>query len=351
MYPGATLPARQRERARTLPLDFPRPGRSTLTSLLAPFDLATTSGALHAAGNLLTNPDGGGPSSKAQGFAVRLYVHFLAVEDELTSLLGFSPELGVVAVTWACKRLRTAEAPSVIQYLLRLRAVIVANRGVDIWHLPPVAKFRKVLGTLRGRHRQKLQKALLPDQYLVLTRSPLVPLQHKQVIILTWRRIARVADTLETRQGGLWLLESLPDGARELMLEVPWQKTKAAGSFHRLVIHLSPSEVALVRPLISSGPPTSPPQQRPLLFPSVTTATVAASVSRVFEGHAAHTLRRGAFRSALNAGIPLSLCLLLPLHGSEEGAMPYALNPDHETIGRMALVSRSTSASPVPLPI
>lgn len=351
MAPSTTRPAAQRERAHTLPLlEFPRPGRKTLSTLLAPFDLSTTQGAFLAAGNLLTNPDGGGPASKTQGFTIRLYVHFLAVENELTDLLGFSPELGVVAVTWACKRLRTAEAPSVLQYLTRVRTAIIANRGIDIWHLPSVAKFRKTLGILRGRHRQKLQRALLPDQYAAITHSSLIPLLHKQIIILTWRRVARVADTLETRQGGLWLLERLPDGAQELMLEVPWQKTQAAGSFHRLAIYLSAFEITLIRPLVSPSPPSTPPHQRPLLFPRVTTAEVAASVGLVFKGHAAHTLRRGAFRAALNAGIPLPLCLLLSLHGSEEGAMPYALNPDHETIGKMVLTSRSTSAPPTPHP-
>ena len=54
----------------------------------------------------------------------------------------------------------------------------------------------------------------------------------------------------------------------------------------------------------------------------------------------AHSLRRGAMRTALEAGVSLPEVMLLSLHRSTAGAVAYTMAPDAATAARTAQISR-----------
>jgi uncharacterized membrane protein YdfJ with MMPL/SSD domain len=54
----------------------------------------------------------------------------------------------------------------------------------------------------------------------------------------------------------------------------------------------------------------------------------------------AHTLRRSALHTAIQAGVPLAQAMLLSLHRTMAGAVAYTLEPDIPTRAAMAEVSR-----------
>ena len=168
------------------------------------------------------------------------------------------------------------------------------------------------------------------------------------VVVLAWRRMARIADVLETRVGGLWIHTERGSGI-ELWFEQPFAKTAAAGSWDRLLIHLSAAEWTKISTVvrIEREPPTIPPPQRPLMFPGVKTPDVAAALAQHFGRRpGAHALRRSAMRTALESGLPLPQVVLLSLHASVEGALAYILRPDVPTADAMVAASRATAREP-----
>ena len=101
-------------------------------------------------------------------------------------------------------RLRTADAASVLRYALHIRPQVVIFYADDVFQHPAVRRFRQRMTALRGRHRQAFRPVICVSEYRHVLHDALVPAVLRAVIILSWRRAARVADVLKSRQGRLW---------------------------------------------------------------------------------------------------------------------------------------------------
>ena len=278
------------------------------------------------------------PDALGATFADRLTAHLL-------QLLATAPSFEEGVLLWLGVRLLTADAASVSSYLIRVRSRVMRLTGKDPSQPPAVRLFIKRIMALRGSHRQAFRPALLSADVTAFLATEEVPLALRVVVCLAWRRAARIADILETRQGGLWTRGGQLADHQEVWLEQPFAKMDAAGSFDRVLISLSLSEISLVQrliPLLSDQPPLLPPHRRHRLFPAVTTAMVASHLDEFFGRRVgAHSVRRGAMRSLLEACVSLPEVMLLSLHRSTVGAVAYTMAPDAAIAARTAAISRS----------
>lgn len=324
-YPVDSVPAASRRLGKSFPAEFGRPGRPSLRQLVSQSPPLNPADGLHLALRVMES------SAKRREWAARLYNDWQQHHLRLRALFSGDSPLDWSLVSWAATRLASADGPSVQRYLRDLRRVMRFTHNLDILKYPLLQEFDSDLSELRGTHRQRLQSFLAPAEYHSLLCLPVC--QELQVVVLACRRIARVGDILEVRRGGLWRPSShepappttSPDMS-PLMLECPWDKRNPSGSLRRVLIAVSPSELRILRPLIAAGPPSSPAHQRPLLF-SVTTAQVSHWMANAVQ-KTSHSIRRGAFESAISAGLPLSSAMLLSLHKSEKSTLSYSRRPD-----------------------
>ena len=249
-------------------------------------------------------------------------------------------------ILWMAARLRTADAASVLRYALHIRPQVAIFYAEDVFAHPAVRRFRQRMMALRGRHRQAFRPVICVSEYRHVMQDAMVPAVLRAVVLLSWRRAARVADILESRQGGLWVPDDGDTPPGSLWFEQPFSKTQAAGSWDRLLIAVEPLERVLLDSIaaVAPRPPLIPPQQRPLMFPTVSTRLVAEALAfSLGRRVGAHSLRRSALVTAIQAGIPLAEAVLLSLHSSVSSAAAYVLRPDTQTANSMARVSRATT--------
>ena len=269
-------------------------------------------------------------------FADRLYADLCAIQQRY-------PDWGVATVIWGMLRLATAEGQSVARYIRAVRGRVLVAAKVDVLRDPVVTAFLSRLGELRGTHTMGVPAVILIHEYRLLMEKVINP-AVRAVVALGWRRIARVADVLEVRVGGLW------PGPRgfEVWVEAPFTKTGGSGVWDRYLVVFEPFDYLAVLPFLAAGPPASSPVFRPLLFPQVTTALVAERVSDALGRRVGgHSLRRSALLAAVAAGVPIPAAILLSGHASPEGAAPYLLTPDQVTAASMRAASAATTSAPV----
>jgi hypothetical protein len=354
-------PAAQRW-GRAPPIDVPRPGMPSLgasrTRALQMMAAGQQMEAARAIADTVLLPwPKERPDVDGATMADRLFAHFLVVFQSLEE----PPHAAVIQ--WMSLRLLTADAASVVSYLIRIRSRLQLRFGVDVSAHPLVRLFVKRLMALRGAHRQNFRPTMLAAEYRAVLQSDALPVAVKALVVLAWRRMARVADILELRVGGLWQAVAaeagtLPHGHVPVWVEQPFTKVAQAGAFDRVLVALDPLEERIVcAHLAGCGgwdpqPPALPPHRRPLLFPSLTTPIVAQYLNdAVGRRVGAHALRRSAMRAAIQAGIPLPQAMLLSLHNTMEAATAYVIRPDGDTSARMFQASLATggvAASPLP---
>ena len=283
-------------------------------------------------------------SGRPDTFADRLFIHF----QQIHSTVGL--ELHLSMILWMASRLRTADASSVLRYALLIRPHVILSHADDVFVHPVVKRFRQRMMALRGRHRQAFRPTVCVSEYHSVLADESVPPLIRVIVLLAWRRAARVADILETRCGGLWIPQG-PDCVPEtIWFEQPFSKTQQAGSWDRLLIATVPGELELLNrmSLLSPTAPLLPPQRRSLMFPNVTTAMVAEALAQSLGRRVgAHSLRRSALLTAVEAGVPLAEAVLISLHTSVASAAAYVLRPDLSVAATMARVSRATTAPPI----
>lgn len=253
--------------------------------------------------------------------------------------LSASPAEGLTA--WGILRLASADGPAVHRYLIGILPIL--RLTVVGWSPVTEAvakKFMRRLMEFRGIHRAGPRPVIGINEYRQLLA--LLPQPIRAVVALCWRRMARVADILEVRLGGLW---SVADGS--IWIEVPWAKQEVAGSFERLALSFDAFDLPAVKPHMSSAPPTLPPHRRPVMFPEVTTTKVADAIEAVLGRRTgAHTLRRSAMRAAISAGVPLPVLVLLSLHASPDTVLGYVGSADEASAGLMRDASTATTGAP-----
>jgi hypothetical protein len=348
VFPGLKFAPRAQQRLNhPPPEDHPRPGMPSLHALRAEASGAAltteVAAATHLAAGILA-PWPKEVTGRPDTFADRLFVHF----QDIHSTVGL--ELHLSMILWMAARLRSADASSVLRYSLLIRPHVALAYADDPFAHPIVKRFRQRMMALRGRHRQAFRPTICVSEYHTVIADITVPASIRAVILLAWRRAARVADILETRCGGLWVPERGPEAlADTLWLEQPFAKTQQTGSWDRLLISITMAERAILDSLNLICPlaPQTPPQRRPLMFPHILTSSVAEALAgSLGRKVGAHSLRRSALLTAVEAGVPLAEAVLLSLHSSVASAAAYVLRPDLHVAATMATVSRSTTAPP-----
>lgn len=336
---------------------FPRPGIPSLGAARISAISAVGSGtAVADAGAALLKVVTGHwerdrPSKDGTTRPERLWAHWLVVSQRP----GMT-DWAVITLMWACERLISADGPSVIRYLGHINPFLAETSGV---HAPlshwAVKRFIKRLAAMRGCHRQAPRPTITLPQYTLFLSTPSIYPWLRSAGVICWRRMGRVMDTAEVREGGIWTTKAGPPvivpGTRdlELTVEIPFHKAKPGGAWDRVVMVVDGQELDLLRTYVTQGPPTSPPLARPAMFPLLTAVVMADALFQVLGVRlGAHVFRRSAIRTALQAGIPLQTAILLSLHSSPDAAMAYVLSPDNATMQSMADASRTLGRDWVP---
>ena len=204
-----------------------------------------------------------------------------------------------------------------------------------------VPGFCRALRKLAGDHRQKATTPMTLQAYSNLLDQLTFP--FNAIVILAWKRAARIMDILEVRHGGLFhgilhseLLQSISSrGLHPVILECPFDKVGRFGLFDTHQLALTSKELRILAPLISSAKPTNPPRDRPLMFPQVSTELVSQAIAKHAPSLTSRSIRRGALQTLIAEGFPLQWCILLSLHKSFNGAMRYVECPDAQTTSKM----------------
>jgi hypothetical protein len=352
LYPNLSRakPAAQRIRPNSVADVYPRPGIPSLgkarLEAMASVAAGVTGGdAAAALLKVVLDPwVREKPGKDGTTFPEKLWAHWLQTADRQ----GAS-EWQVTTLTWAAERLISADGPSVNRYLLHILPFLVEisgmSRPLSHW---AIRRFMKRLSTMRGCHRQAPRPTITHGQYTKFITSISIDPWLRAGGALAWRRMGRVADTAEVRQGGLWVADgTLPlikakSGDLELILEIPFHKAKPGGAWDRVGIVVDPVELGLLLPYITRLPPTGPPLSRPLMFPLLTAAVMADALEAVLGSRVGgHVFRRSALRNSLAAGVPLQTAILLSLHSSVDSALAYVLSPDAATLELMLQASRT----------
>ena len=240
------LPASQRLPA--LPFeDFPRPGRPSFATFRNQAPRGRSAGDVWAALDLATGllnkgrTDSDGPTAT---FADNLFADL----RQIYQTVGDWP---VAMVTWGTLRAASADGPSVLRYFRHVAGRVRIEAGADILSHPMVVAFSARIGELRGNHVSGTPAVILQEEYLLLLSTVTDPLL-RALIILAWKRMARVADILEVRHQGLWLGPS----ANQVWVESPFSKTGPTGQWDRYLISLTPTEYLALLPYVGTHPPT-----------------------------------------------------------------------------------------------
>ena len=266
-------------------------------------------------------------------------------------------------VAWLASRGSTAAPTSVDRYArhvaprldawLRSTAPTLAGAQPSALRDPFVRYYLKRLGMLWGRSRVRGPRhALSPTEYDRLRRDDSLPLAIRRVIVLAWERKGRIADVLETREGGVGAAAEIPadlhvpPGAHLHVLEQPFHKAAPGGSWARVPIVLDDTARAILGEVAPNAPlALTSPMHRPLLFPDITTRDVREALARRLGGTpGAHSVRRGAIRDALSRGMPARSLMRFTLHSSEEALLAYASGPDPEDLRTLAGLPGGTRA-------
>ena len=174
--------------------------------------------------------------------------------------------------------------------------------------------------------------------------SSTAPRWLRAAIIVAWRRMARVGDIAELRQGDLWTRSR-----DSLWLAQSFHKSAAAGAYDRVAIYVNCQELKVLAPWVACGQPESHPLARGLLFPGLTASLVADTILQCIGRRVgAHAIRRSALRAAVDGGVPLPTAILLSLHKDQATALAYSLFPDVQTADAMRLASAATTSVPHP---
>jgi hypothetical protein len=351
LYPALSRAPPAGQRLPTAIADiFPRPGIPSLGGARATAIQSVASGtAVADAGAALLQVVTGhwkrDGVSKKDGTTLpeRLWAHWL-VESERPGLT----EWPVITLMWACERLISADGPSVIRYLVHILPFLCETSGSSVplkhWAL---RRFIRRLSAMRGCHRQAPRPVITLPQYLLFLSSLLIEAWLRAAAVICWRRMGRVMDASEIREGGLWVTSGLPPviapGERDLVLtvEIPFHKAKPGGSWDTIALVVDGQELDLLRRYLTRKAPTSPPLARPPMFPLLTAARMADALFAVLGKRVGgHVFRRSALRISIEAGVPLQTAILLSLHGNTDAAMAYVLSPDLATMNAMAEASR-----------
>lgn len=323
----------------TTTADFPRPGRPSFATFRASAPRGRSAVDLQAATSLVTALMHRGKVG-AQGpiptFADNLMADLLSVHEGV----GDWP---VSVLVWGTLRAATADGPSVLRYFRHVAAMLKVHAGWDVMAHPLVVAFAARVREVRGDHVAGTPAVILRDDYFRLLEMIVDP-RLRAMLVIAWRRMARIADVLEIRHHGLWLGPS----SEQIWIEAPFSKTNATGQWDRYLIVVSPRELLALLPYTQRYPPSTPPLRRPLLFAGITTRLMADTLSAlVGRKVGAHTLRRSALTAAIEAGVPVPTAILLSGHTSPQGAAPYILTPDLVTASGMATASAATVLPPV----
>ena len=318
--------------------DFPRPGRPSFATFRASAPRGRSAVDLQAATSLVTALMHRGKIG-AQGpiptFADNLMADLLSVHEGV----GDWP---VSVLVWGTLRAATADGPSVLRYFRHVAAMLKVHAGWDVMSHPLVVAFAARVREVRGDHVAGTPAVILRDDYFKLLELIVDP-RLRAMLVIAWRRMARIADVLEIRYHGLWLGPS----SEQIWIEAPFSKTGATGQWDRYLIVVSPRELLALLPYTQRYPPSTPPLRRPLLFAGITTRMMADTLSAlVGRKVGAHTLRRSALTAAIEAGVPVPTAILLSGHTSPQGAAPYILTPDLITATGMATASAATVLPP-----
>ena len=269
-------------------------------------------------------------------FVDRLLADLMAVKERFE-------EWGTAVVVSATLRLATADGPSVQRYIRHVRAPLLEGGAGDVLRMPVVVRLNAALAQLRGLHAAGTPSVILVAEYRCVL-GVLKEARMRCLVVVCWRRMARVADALEVRMGGLW---PGPE-ALQVWVEGPWSKTAPGGAWDRFLVTVEVGEWVHLAPFLATVAPITSPLRRPLLFAGVRTVDVADALFEALGRRVgAHTLRRSALTASLSAGVPLAAAILLSGHASEKGAAPYVLSPDAGTAATMAWVSAATVAPAV----
>lgn len=308
-------PAPQRKRVTPL-MEFGRPQMPPLTTLITshpdPRELAS---------QILRH-------SHARDYKTRaasLFLDFLHTTDNTTTM-----EERVVI--WASKRLQTASATTVSNYISMISAIIASETGIEVTKTPMVRGFSRAIRRLQGDHRFKTTPPM--DQMEMKELIENVPPPLNAIILLAWRRAGRVRDILETREGGLWRAQGgltethMATDFTLLILEESFDKVSWAGLSDHTPLLIENPLMHILLPFISKHPPTTPPRSRPLMFPRITTDQITHIIKTIHPHLSSRSIRRGALQTLIQKGFTLNECRMLSHHHSLEGLMRYLETTD-----------------------
>jgi len=236
-------------------------------------------------------------------------------------------------VLWAARRLQTASAVVVCNYISMVSTIITSEYGIDLTTSHLIRAFTKAIRRLSGDHRSKTTTPITSEQITDLIHS--LPTPHNAIILIAWKRAGRVRDVLETREGGLWLVpEVIPtqgEKKRVVMLEEPFDKVSWAGLKDHTPILIEDTLLPLLTPYLSQKAPETPPRMRPLLWPHITTEKITRMIQKLHPDLSSRSIRRGALQTLIQKGFTLENCQLLSHHHTLDGLMKYLETTDSHT--------------------
>ena len=333
VYPTAAFAPPAAQRGPPIRFAYARPGMpswasvyaNTATSPLSPID--TGLDILRRV--FLPFPKEGASSTFADRLWTDLGSYLHGTADPVLSLL-----------IWLAVRSTSLQPASVRRYLAWIAPRFALTYGIEPMRHPAVAAFLARLAAIAGTIRSQDRPSMASDEYATIIASKLVPRWLKAAMIIAWRRMARIADVAELREGDLWVRHG-----NTVWVAQSFHKTAAAGAYDRLVIDLTDQERLVLGPWIATLGPTSHPLARPPMFPALTATLISDILASVLGRRVgAHSIRRSALRTALDAGVPVPAAILLTMHRDAATALAYALYPDVSTADTMAQASAATTS-------
>lgn len=236
-------------------------------------------------------------------------------------------------VLWASRRLRTASAVVVCNYISMVSTIITSEYGIDLTNSHLIRAFTKAIRRLSGDHRYKATTPITTEQITDLIRT--LPTPHNAIVLIAWKRAGRVRDVLETREGGLWLEPKITptpgEQRRVVMLEEPFDKVSWAGLKDHTPILIEDTLLPILTPFLSQNAPETPPRLRPLLWPHITTESITRAIQKLHPDLSSRSIRRGALQTLIQKGFTLENCQLLSHHHTLDGLMKYLETTDSHT--------------------
>lgn len=240
-------------------------------------------------------------------------------------------------ILWAAKRLRTASALVVSNYISMVSTIATAEHGVDLKESHLIRGFVKAIKRLSGDHRYKPTTPVTHSEITQMIRS--LPTPHNAIVLVAWKRAGRVRDVLETRVGGLWLAPKTQlDAGNEMivvMLEEPFDKVSWAGLKDHTPLLIEHTLFPIISPFVTNKPPDTPPRLRPLIWPQMTTEKITRALQTTHPHLSSRSIRRGALQTLIQNGFTLDNCRLLSHHHTLDGLMKYLETTDTHTFATL----------------